>query len=139
VGYCVQGKYTHLALCYVSKLLTKTKPSEVLLKFSYWILKLPCFPNSFYPGLAVRFRAGSKFVLALVFTPIGNCKTVLQQIRKNCIFYGVFWKQIKCQYRCDLDLTPCSFGTEIRKEEPEDLFITVKDIHLRQQVLPKQG
>ena len=38
-----------------------------------------------------------------------------------------------------LDLTPCSFGTEIRTEEPYDLFINVKDIHIRQQVLPKQG
>ena len=36
------------------------------------------------------------------------------------------------------DRTPCSFGTEIRKEEPYDLFITVKDIHIRLQVLPNR-
>lgn len=68
-----------MGFLYVPKLFTEPVPSEMLLKFSYWILELPRLPNSFYPCLAVRFRAGSKFILALVFSPIRNRETVLQQ------------------------------------------------------------
>jgi hypothetical protein len=64
----------------------KTKAIWSDAKVSYWIWELPRFSNSFYPSLAVRFRAGSKFVLALVFSPIGNRKTMLQQMKTDCNF-----------------------------------------------------
>jgi hypothetical protein len=82
----LRKKLTNLQMgfLYVSKFFTKPRSSEMLLKFSYWIWGLPRFPNSFYPDLAVRLRAGSKFILALIFSPIRNRKTVLQRMKTDC-------------------------------------------------------
>jgi hypothetical protein len=75
---------TNSQVCFV--LFTKPKLSKVMLKFSYWIWESPRFSDSLYPSLAVGFRAGSEFVLALVFSPIGNRKTMLKQMKTDCNF-----------------------------------------------------